>query len=187
MIGLVLAGGNSTRMGEDKAELYYHSQPQYFHLKNLLSPYCSEVFISSKSNSYSCLPMIFDDKKYGEIGPIAGLLTAFDQGENEDILVISVDSPLISDKEIKQLIQSKNNLASVFYNPETNFYEPFLGVYRANFKLILQENFEQNNISLQQILKENNVEKIIPDNLDVIKSINTKAEYNYIILKYFTK
>jgi molybdenum cofactor guanylyltransferase len=187
MNGLILAGGDSSRMGEDKAMIYYYKDPQYLHLYHLLTDFCSELLVSSKNKYNPYIPVIKDDIKYSNIGPMAGLLTALDYEENTDWIVISVDYPLISKVEIKQLINSKNNFASVFFNPNSTLFEPYLGIYRTGFKNILQDEIQKNNYSLQKILQENSVEKIVPNNLDILKSINTKEEYNYIISKYFNR
>jgi FdhD protein len=177
MNGLILAGGNSSRMGEDKADIIYHEHPQYIDLHRLLSIYCNEVYISTKTKVYDSYRLIYDDKKYGDIGPMAGLLSAFDF-EETDWLVIAVDYPLIYDIEIEQLIESKDNFASVFFHPSTELFEPFLGIYRSGFKKILNENFNKKNYSLQNILHENDVKKLVPKNINSLKNINTKAEYN---------
>lgn len=174
--GLVLAGGKSSRMGHDKAEIYYYQTPQYIHLANMLKAFCDDVYISSNSKPYSAFTMLYDDINYHDIGPLAGILTAFDY-EDTDWLVIAVDYPLISKLEIEKLVNSQNTLASVFFNSNTNMFEPFLGIYKQEFKAILQDNFKKNNYSVQKILKENKVKKIIPKNFKVIRSINTKEEY----------
>lgn len=174
--GLVLAGGKSSRMGYDKAEICYYKTPQYIHLANMLKAFCDDVYISSNSKPYSAFPMLYDDVNYHDIGPLAGILTAFDY-EDIDWLVIAVDYPLISKIEIEKLVNSQNTLASVFFNSNTNMFEPFLGIYKQEFKAILQDNLKKNNHSLQKILQENKVEKIIPENFEVIRSINTKEEY----------
>ena len=46
MNGLVIAGGKSTRMQQDKAMIQYHGMPQYQYVYNILQPFCSETFIS---------------------------------------------------------------------------------------------------------------------------------------------
>ena len=57
MNGLVLAGGESTRIGMDKAIIDYHGQPKHIHVYKLLEKCCDQVFVSSKEKRYS-LPTI---------------------------------------------------------------------------------------------------------------------------------
>ena len=170
MNGLVLSGGQSSRMGRDKALIDYHGLPQYAYVYNLLLGFCDEVFISSKENKYP-LPTLLDDSKYENMGPIAGLLTAFDYQET-DWLVLAIDYPEIAAKDIEKLLAPHSTLAAVYYHPETDFFEPFIGCYRKEFKPFLFADYEQGNTSMQKLLHLTDIHKILPDNLEAIKSIN---------------
>jgi molybdopterin-guanine dinucleotide biosynthesis protein A len=71
--GLILAGGKSTRMGQDKGMIDYHGKPQREYLVDLLKPYCLEVFISSKENiKQNTIADHFDLDS-----PLNGILSAF--------------------------------------------------------------------------------------------------------------
>ena len=174
MNGLVLAGGQSTRMGKDKAMIDYHGQPQYLHVYTLLENYCDQVFISSKEKKYP-LPTILDLPQLKPLGPIAGIISAFEYEEN-DWLVIAIDYPLFSDEHILQLIEPTETIASSYFNPETGFFEPFLALYKKAFKEILMTEIKSGTNSLQTILRKNDVTKIIPENLEVIKSVDYPLE-----------
>ncbi|MCB0529955.1 MAG: NTP transferase domain-containing protein, partial [Saprospiraceae bacterium] len=43
LYGLVLAGGESRRMGTPKSLISYHGMPQYRHAATLLGAYCSKI------------------------------------------------------------------------------------------------------------------------------------------------
>ena len=63
--GLVLIGGRSTRMGQDKSQLVYHEKPQREYLTDLLRPYCDTVYWSMNAKQTSELtsaspPVIVD-------------------------------------------------------------------------------------------------------------------------------
>lgn len=176
--GLVLAGGNSLRMQQDKGNLMYHAKPQNAHIYDLLVPYCTSVFISRKSPKNDTLPCIYDNAMYQNIGPIAGLLSAFEANQSA-WLVVAIDYPFFADLDIEKLLQEreKDCIATVYFNPETQFFEPFLGIYEADFFVILQAEVRAGNHSLQKILQKNPVKKVIPHNLKTIKSIDTFEEY----------
>lgn len=170
MNGLVLAGGQSTRMGEDKALMDYHGQPQFLHVYKLLEKYCDQVFISSKEKKYS-LPTLIDSPELESLGPIAGIISAFEYEDN-DWLVIAIDYPMFSEEHILKLIEPTDTLANVYFNPETGFFEPFLALYKKAFKETLLAEIKSGTNSLQTILRKSLVSKVTPKNLEVIKSID---------------
>ncbi len=46
LYGLVLCGGNSSRMGRDKSKITYHLKEQKYHVFDLLKELSDKVFIS---------------------------------------------------------------------------------------------------------------------------------------------
>lgn len=174
MNGLVLAGGQSSRMGKDKALIDYHGQPQFLHIYKLLENLCDQVYISSKEKKYS-LPTLIDSPELESLGPIAGIISAF-EWEDNDWLVVAIDYPLFSEEHILKLIEPTETIANIYFNPETGFFEPFLALYKKAFKETLLAEIKSGTNSLQTILKKNYVTKIIPENLDVIKSVDYPDE-----------
>lgn len=184
MNGLVLAGGKSTRMGQDKSLLKYYSVPQYQHVYELLKPFCNEVYISSNTpNKINGLPIIKDAIKYNNIGPMAAILSAF-EFKFENWLVVAIDYPLLDSKSIQYLVQSSEDcdLASVYYNQVSNFYEPYIGLYRKEIYNIILEEFHNKNYSLQKLLVKHQVNKVYASNLAMLESIDTLVAKNNLKL-----
>jgi molybdopterin-guanine dinucleotide biosynthesis protein A len=174
MNGLVLAGGQSTRMGMDKALIDYHGQPQYLYVYKLLEKFCDKVYISSKEKKYH-LPTILDSSKLESLGPIAGIISAFEYEVN-DWLVVAIDYPLFSEDHMLKLIEQTDTMANVYYNPKTGFFEPFLALYKQAFNEVLMSEIKTGTNSLQTILRKNTITQIIPENLEVIKSVDFPKE-----------
>jgi len=65
LYGLVLSGGKSTRMKKDKSTLEYYGKTQTQFCYELLSRYCTQVFISNRKEQkdlggHKGLPQIHD-------------------------------------------------------------------------------------------------------------------------------
>jgi molybdopterin-guanine dinucleotide biosynthesis protein A len=93
MIGVILAGGLSSRMGQDKAMLPFNGMNLLDHMLDLLEPLdCSEVYVSGNIEGYQCIK---DSKN--QLGPIGGLSAVLSRIPNdEEVLFIPVDMPCLT-------------------------------------------------------------------------------------------
>jgi len=178
--GLVLMGGASTRMEQDKASLKYHGLPQYEHIYRMMQPFCKEVYLSTSRLDYT-LPAIPDLAIYQHIGPMAGILSAYHKIQTS-WLVIAIDYPWISEIDVETLISERSTAfdASVFHNEESGFFEPFLGIYEKSFFTNTSAYWASANYSMQQILKQAHVCRVRPHSNETLKSIDTPDDYNLV-------
>ena len=109
--GIVLAGGQSSRMGTSKALLDYHGKPLIEHMINLLRQAgCVDVHISGDVPGYRGIP---DAVRHdGPARAMLALLRHF-KDHYERLLFVPVDMPLIAVNSLRHLM-SQNG--SVFYN-----------------------------------------------------------------------
>jgi len=99
--GLILGGGKSTRMGEDKLNIDYHGVSQLEYLNHILSPVCEDVFVSlSKDQGFD--NTIVDT--FLGLGPYSGILSAFQKNPNCAWLTVACDVPLLNEKTIERLV-----------------------------------------------------------------------------------
>ena len=132
--GLVLTGGKSSRMSRDKGEIHYHGLSQVEYSYNLLKEFCSEVFVSCRSDQaqlahLSDLPQIHD--RFIGFGPIGGILSAMSLHRNATWLVLACDLPMINTDFLKTLLDARNPLsaATAFYNVDEKRFEPLATIY----------------------------------------------------------
>ena len=84
--GFILAGGQSRRMGRDKATLKWGTGSLLDHMTLLLSTVADPVRVVGRGD----LP----DRIPGK-GPLGGILTALETSDREDNLFLAVDLPLL--------------------------------------------------------------------------------------------
>lgn len=138
--GLILSGGQSSRMGEEKRLLNYHGQSQEVYLYNMLKPFCTEVFVSINVHQESSLPFIRDT--FIEINsPMVGILSAFQQNPDTAWLVIACDMPYIKAETITELLDKRDatKKATAFENPQEHFPEPLITIYEPSIYPFLLE------------------------------------------------
>ncbi len=192
LTGIVLCGGKSSRMGKDKSLLIYHSQPQRYHVYDMLKITCGNVYIScNEFQVNSMLPgieFIVDLDAYTGAGPLTGILSAFDQAGKTDLLVIGCDYPFINREEISNFISTIDRKQSAaFFDEATGFYEPMLAYYPADSYGTFIKMYSNKQYSLQQYLRSCRASKYIPANQLYMKSINTTEEYNIVKDQFSSK
>ncbi|MBS0026363.1 NTP transferase domain-containing protein [Chitinophaga sp. 22321] len=142
--GLVLCGGHSTRMQEDKSNIAYHGMPQWQYLVSLLQSFLPEVYISCRPEQvpgFSAYPnLVPDNVPFG--GPSAGLLSAHALQPATAWLVLACDLPLLSKQSLELLIRSRNTTtaATTFVSPVNQLPEPLIAIWEPAGLAMLQEN-----------------------------------------------
>ena len=100
LLGVVLAGGRSRRMGRDKALLAFGGGTLLQHQVRLLEPLCVRVVVSGAYPGFDCIADARSDA-----GPLAGLLAAGTVWRGA-VLVLPVDMPLMSAEALAELAQA---------------------------------------------------------------------------------
>ncbi len=179
MNGLILAGGASSRMGQDKALLNFHGKAQWQAVYELLLPFCEKIFFNTNTIAVATLPIIKDNEKYTNSGPLAGLLSAYEMEPN-NYLVLAIDYPFITKQDVQELLAAHNKKeTAILYNIYTEFYEPYLGIYTSAFIENIISNYTKD-FSMQKYLKDKAVTKVAPINLVHLQNVNTMAQYKEI-------
>ncbi len=176
LYGLILNGGKSSRMGTSKGLLNYHGSTQLHHLFQLLSNYCSQVFVSVKEFDQSLpFPQIADAYQFST--PLNGISSAFHQNPDRNWLVVPIDMPLITAFHLEQLI-NENNSNSYFTgykDSEGTLPEPLFGIWNNNCFSELM-NFIENDNSPRKFLLNSPVHLLKIDRIENLMNGNTPEQ-----------
>jgi len=181
LFGLVLAGGKSSRMGEDKATMNYHGQPQAEYQADLLESFCVQTFISYGDDSQ--LPALSKHKPimdtYTELGPLGGMLSAFTAFPDKAWLIAACDLPYLTRTTIEQLVAGRDadKLASCFYNSTTELLEPLITIWEPRAYPVLLKALHQGYASPRKVLSSNDVAVIAMKDSITLTNVNDKAAY----------
>jgi len=176
--GLVLIGGRSRRMGEDKSVLVYHDKPQRDHLTDLLRAYCNTVYWSVNAEQASELsdteqPLIVDAFDHLK-GPLNGIMSAMQTIPDVAWLVVACDMPLLSAQTFEALVNGRNpaKLATAFYDSDGRFPEPLLCIWEPAMQTAFEKSFADGYYSPRQLLMVNDVELIHAPDIRELLNIN---------------
>jgi molybdopterin-guanine dinucleotide biosynthesis protein A len=144
LFGLVLAGGVSSRMGQDKAALSFHGKPQLVWAYELLNKVCERSFVSVRPEqrdeaTRATLPQIVDSLP--GIGPIAGISAALAAHPNTAWLVLACDLPFLSLDTLTHLIAHRDpmRIATAYRSTHDQLPEPLCAIWEpASQELVNQ-------------------------------------------------
>ena len=99
--GLVLAGGNSRRMGRDKTALEFEGQTLLQRTVALLQTVFPQVLVSVRSYRQDVsVPQVID--AYPDAGPLAGLCAGLAKADTPWVFAVAADMPFLLPEIIRQ-------------------------------------------------------------------------------------
>ncbi len=140
---LIMAGGKSVRMGKDKTHIAYHGKPQFAHVYELCNSLGIEAHVSCRAEQRD----YYHDNGYRTIsdrlldmGPLAGIASAFMSDPNSAWLVLACDVPFIDRATIEELLAQRapTHTATAFQSPFDRFPEPLIALWEPKaFPMIM--------------------------------------------------
>lgn len=185
--GLVLVGGESRRMGSDKALLSYDGKAtQLERTAALLQSVCPRVFISQREEQPFPTPegteAIYDSVDEAR-GPLRGILSAMQAHPDAHWLVLACDLPNLSKATLEKLIASFQEAPApeltAYRSSHDDLPEPLCAIYPsgsdAGLLALAQELGKSCPRKLLIIKEAALVDQNDPRSLD---NINTAEEFN---------
>jgi len=182
LYGLLLAGGRSTRMGEDKATLRYGGRTQLERAMALLAPLVTRAYVSVRRDQRqdpvrARYAQIEDTLE--EIGPIAGILAAQARHPDAAWLVLACDLPFLDAGTLAHLIAARDTqgLATAYRSSHDGLPEPLCAIYEPRSHALLERHVAQGRHCPRRFLR--SIEARLVDEPDphALDNINTPAEY----------
>lgn len=183
LYGLVVCGGESSRMGRDKSLLQYHALPQRYHVYQLLRPYCEQVFLACNPRQAAGIDtgyhFVTDDLLFAGHGPMSALLTAFHTFPGRSFLAIGCDYPFLDQQAIEQLLAGRNTTrqAVSFYKEDPAFPEPLLSVYEDSAAETSMAHFRRGSTSLRRVLLALGTHCVLPHHSSIAESVDTPEAF----------
>ena len=192
MIGLILCGGQSSRMGTDKGLLKSEAIPWARHAFDKLSSLQIPVLISVNRNQvndyaelFTAAGLVTDNETLQLKGPLLGVLSTHLAYPGQDIFVLACDMLLMESSILMQLFNEYGTTreadAIVFTNDGQP--EPLCGIYKSGgLQLVLARYYSQqlSKHSMKFMLEHLAVYfiSITDDQKKFFRNINAHAELN---------
>ncbi len=141
---LILLGGKSSRMGEEKGLIQYHEKTQAEHLLLLLEELGLEVFLSvreEQKENYAFLKRPFITDQIQGAGPLGGISSAMRSFPQTAFLVVACDLPNLQKEQLEFLLKMRNAkaFATCYESPLDGGPEPLCSIYeRKSFSALMK-------------------------------------------------
>jgi molybdopterin-guanine dinucleotide biosynthesis protein A len=134
---IIMAGGRSRRMGQDKAVLEINGTTAINCIFEQLQPYFDQILISSNNVEKHSLPGVtVVPDEIADKGPLMGIASTLRVSRNDTNFVIACDIPEVDIDFVRQMIRESNGHDAVVPQTGQGRYEPLFAVYK---KSILDE------------------------------------------------
>lgn len=192
--GILLAGGKSSRMGENKSFLKICDKTIIERIAELIKSIFSEVIvITNTPDEYKFLNLPLFEDVFKWRGPLAGIHSGLIHSNTEKNFVISCDVPLMTKEMIEYIVNFQTRKPIVFCKA-AGYHQPLVGVYHKEIifeiEKIISDNTETSDKSFHHFLKKVNAELIDPQDLpfyrdELFFNVNNPDDYSLILAKFF--
>ena len=130
--GIILAGGESQRMGEEKGLVRFRGKPLIEYAVENLQKFTHDIIISANNQTYNYLGYTVFQDVYPNCGPMGGIYSCLLQSKSELAFVLSCDIPAINKGLVQYLIQSYHKEDVLVPTLDKVYPEPLCGIYHKN-------------------------------------------------------
>jgi len=178
---LIMVGGKSTRMGQDKSLIKYSGQSQDLAIAEM----CQQLnlpfaFSCSSENVERYLELGFEaiTDTFTHLGPKGGILSGFQKYPDYALLVVACDLPFITKDFFKELIANRKleKAATSFLSPENNMPEPLAAIWEPRSYLKSLQFLALGNSCPRKVLMQSNIYAFYASNPQWLTNINTPDE-----------
>lgn len=172
--GIILAGGKSSRMNEDKGLMLLEGKPMIQYVIDVLKPLVDEIIIISNNPDYQQFDFPVYSDLIKEKGPLAGIYTGLFFSQSETNIVLSCDVPYVNEELISFLLNEHQSHQITIPLKEERTHQ-LIGVFSKSCEAVFGISLEKEELKLLEAFKNLNLSIVDANHFDsqLFKNINT--------------
>ncbi|MFZ1747515.1 MAG: molybdenum cofactor guanylyltransferase [Nitrospirales bacterium] len=186
--GVVLAGGESRRMGKDKRNLEWGGTKFLDKVCLTLGELFDEIILVTAIEDYPCghLPVRLVTDAIPHKGSLGGMFTGIKEASHCSVFVVACDMPFLNSLVISRLCALPES--DVLIVKLSTGYQPLHARYSKRCSLIMEKMIQEGNLRIQsliqdpslsiQIVEESLFQDIDPHGYSFL-NINTPSDYEF--------
>lgn len=177
--GVILAGGQATRMGgADKGLIQLNGRPLYRYVLDVLAPQVHNIAISANRNQalYSESGIhVFSDTLPGFFGPLAGMLSGLESMQNEWVAFVPCDVPFVPADIVERLWQGRDNALAAYIDDGERGH-PTIALLHRSLAANLRHYLEQGERKLMLFLEGEGAKRVTYPRPECFINFNTPED-----------
>ncbi len=161
----ILAGGRSSRMGQDKSFVLFQGRPLIEIVKSCVAGLGDEtLLVTNKPDVYAHLnlPMVGD--VYPDHGSLGGIFTAIHAAAHPHTLVVACDMPWLNRPFLQHLLNLRQT-ADIVVPRWEQYPEPLHAVYHKNCLPAIEENIKAGRLKITSFFGHVSVRFVEPEEI----------------------
>ncbi|HQY20709.1 MAG TPA: molybdenum cofactor guanylyltransferase [Ignavibacteria bacterium] len=147
----ILAGGKSSRMGEDKGLMYLNDKMLIEYVIDEVKKISDKIIIITNNPEYEQFGYSCQSDLIKNAGPLGGILTSLTFSQTRKTLILSCDSPFIT-SDVLSILIDKANGEDVLVFENNGEAEPLFAVYDKNCLEQIKELIKNNDLKMKNAL-----------------------------------
>ena len=177
MTAIILAGGKSSRMGEDKGLMLFNGKPMIQYIIDTVCVITDQIIIVSNNKEYEKFKLPVYEDLIKNQGPLAGIYTGLNYTKTDKNIVLSCDVPFVSAEVVKELMANCKN-AEVVIGEHNGRTHQLIGIYDQSIKAQLKEELSNKQRKIKLVLEKLSCKTINLDhfNARIFSNINSRND-----------
>jgi len=153
----ILAGGKSTRMGEDKAFVMLSGQTLLARAMETAHAVSGDVRIVGEARKFREYSAVVEDV-FRNCGPLAGIHAALRSSSAELNLILAVDLPFVTPDLLRFLLRRARESSAMVTLPRSETgWQPLCAVYRRAFADVAEQALQQRRYKIDALFDRDRV------------------------------
>lgn len=182
----ILAGGKSTRMGQNKALLKINDRRFIDRISEELGSFSQVLISAAQKGIYedTGLEIVYDEHQ--EIGPMEGIYQILRAAKEEYVFICAADMPFVTKELVSYMAEFISSDYDCYVMMDEEHIHPLCAIYSRRILDIIKRQIEDGNYRLMNILNSVRTKYIKLEytcfDKKVVKNINTRQEYQKLVL-----
>jgi molybdopterin-guanine dinucleotide biosynthesis protein A len=164
--GIILAGGKSSRMNQDKGLMILDGKPMVQYVIDIFKNLVDDIIIISNNPEYEQFGYPFYSDLVKDKGPLAGIYTGLFYSQSETNIVLSCDVPYVSHELISFLLSEHKEYQITIPKKDERTHQ-LIGVFSKSCEANFAISIEKDELKLISAFKNLNLNIVDANQFDI--------------------